>query len=95
MEADVDNLEIGDRLWDASGEAGRKLYKKGDAKEAGAAGLDVYILQKVSTIMTFGYSNGFVPKVGIFCQLYRVFVCCLFKKHQAFSICYWYNDCLS
>ncbi|KAF3334253.1 hypothetical protein FCM35_KLT20857 [Carex littledalei] len=47
VEADVDNLEIGDRLWDASGKAGRQLYKKGDAKEAGAAGLDVYILKNV------------------------------------------------
>jgi hypothetical protein len=41
VEADAGILEIGDRSWDASGEAGRKLYKKGDAKEAGAAGLDV------------------------------------------------------
>ncbi|KAJ4751888.1 cyclin delta-3 [Rhynchospora pubera] len=47
VEEDVGNVEAGDILWDASGEAGRKLYKKGDAKEAGAAGLDVYILKKV------------------------------------------------
>lgn len=90
MEADVDNLEIGDRLWDASGEAGRQLYKKGDAKEAGAAGLDVYLLKNVSTAMTFGNSNEFVPRIGVhngtLCQLYRVFVCCVFKKHPVCSI---------
>jgi hypothetical protein len=66
VEADADSLGNGDRLWDASGEAGRILYKKGDAKEAGAAGLDVYILKKVSTVMTSGYS---LPIIQSICLL--------------------------
>ncbi|XP_074582106.1 protein IN CHLOROPLAST ATPASE BIOGENESIS, chloroplastic-like [Curcuma longa] len=41
------NVENSNKLWDASAEAGQKLYKKGDLLESGIADLDMYLLKKV------------------------------------------------
>lgn len=41
------NVENSNKLWDASAEAGQKLYKKGDLLESGIADLDIYLLKKV------------------------------------------------
>ncbi|XP_042470367.1 protein IN CHLOROPLAST ATPASE BIOGENESIS, chloroplastic-like [Zingiber officinale] len=41
------NVENSNKLWDASAEAGQKLYKKDDLSESGIADLDIYLLKKV------------------------------------------------
>ncbi|OAY86017.1 hypothetical protein ACMD2_09177 [Ananas comosus] len=48
VEADASNFgESSDELWNASAEAGKKLYNRGDFEESQVADLDVYILKKV------------------------------------------------
>lgn len=50
VEADASNFgESSDELWNASAEAGKKLYNRGDFEESQVADLDVYILKKVKT----------------------------------------------
>ena len=46
VEADI-NGNAGDNVWAAVGEAGEKLYTKGDFKGSQLADLDVYLLKKV------------------------------------------------
>lgn len=48
VEEDASNHQgSNDKLWDASSDAGRKLYKKGDLVESGIADVDTYLLSKV------------------------------------------------
>ncbi|XP_010912914.1 protein IN CHLOROPLAST ATPASE BIOGENESIS, chloroplastic [Elaeis guineensis] len=48
VEEDASNHQgSNDRLWDASSDAGRKLYKKRDLVESGIADVDTYLLKKV------------------------------------------------
>ncbi|XP_026665495.1 protein IN CHLOROPLAST ATPASE BIOGENESIS, chloroplastic-like isoform X2 [Phoenix dactylifera] len=48
VEEDASNHQgSNDKLWDASSDAGRKLYKKGDLVESGIADVDTYLLKKV------------------------------------------------
>lgn len=47
-EADANNpADSSNELFDASSEAGRKLYRRGDFSESKLPNLDVYLLKKV------------------------------------------------
>ncbi|WOL01341.1 hypothetical protein Cni_G10057 [Canna indica] len=46
-EEDANSQDSNCKLWNASAEAGEKLYKKGDLSESGTTDLDVYLLKKV------------------------------------------------
>lgn len=47
------SAERSDELFNASGDAGDKLYKKGDFSKSNVSSLDVYLLKKVlmSTVL--------------------------------------------
>ncbi|XP_066307442.1 protein IN CHLOROPLAST ATPASE BIOGENESIS, chloroplastic-like isoform X2 [Miscanthus floridulus] len=63
VEADI-NADTGDNLWAAVGEAGN-LYAKGDFKESQLPDLDVYLLKKVSALITGEfYSRDQFPGFG-------------------------------
>ncbi|URE30974.1 hypothetical protein MUK42_16375 [Musa troglodytarum] len=53
------------KLWNASSEAGEKLYKRGDFLESQIADLDVYLLKKVSAMITGEfYTKNHFPGFG-------------------------------
>lgn len=65
VEEDANNSqECGDELFHAAGDAGKKLYEKGDYAKSNISDLDVYLLRKVMTRM--------YPNPTIFCYTLKI-----------------------
>ncbi|EMS53122.1 hypothetical protein TRIUR3_03534 [Triticum urartu] len=76
-------------LWSAVGEAGPNIYKRGDFKESQMADLDVYLLKKVSALITSefytrdqfpGFGRPFVFNSEVQKRFTYILICSYVKK---------------